>query len=115
VLALPIIYFGYRLYSNAVAQKKLRETGIGKGAPAFITNVRKVAIPAHLAARIRRGEEVSGEEVTAALEAEKRRLEKEEGDGQQEVEVVKVPETVDQEWLPQGTLGGKAQGRRRKK
>ncbi|QRV72222.1 hypothetical protein RhiJN_15163 [Ceratobasidium sp. AG-Ba] len=44
------------------------KTGFGKGAPGFMTNVRKVAITPELAERLRRGEEVSPEEIAAAQE-----------------------------------------------
>lgn len=51
-------------------------TGLGRGAPGFRTywvltaetNVRRVALPADLVARIRAGEQVSAEEITAAQE-----------------------------------------------
>jgi len=124
VLSLPLLYIASRLYSTAAAKKKLATTGIGRGAPGFLTGVRKVTIPPHIAARIRMGEEVSGEEITAALEEERERLEEEErvrleredADRKRQQAPVKVPDTVDTEWLPQGALGGaKSQGRRRKK
>ena len=54
------------------------KTGIGKGAPGFTTNVRKVAVPPEIMARIRAGEQVSGEEITAAQEKMKREEEKRE-------------------------------------
>ncbi|WFD22968.1 hypothetical protein MEQU1_001652 [Malassezia equina] len=41
-------------------------TGLGRGAPGFQTNVQRVALPAELVARIRAGEQVSAEEITAA-------------------------------------------------
>ncbi|CAD6893895.1 unnamed protein product [Tilletia controversa] len=42
------------------------KTGIGRGAPGFQTSVKRVAVPAALAARIRAGEQVSPEEIEAA-------------------------------------------------
>lgn len=42
------------------------------------TNVTRIAVPAHIVARIRAGEDVSAEEITAAQEAEAKRLAKEE-------------------------------------
>ncbi|KAE8216158.1 hypothetical protein CF327_g622 [Tilletia walkeri] len=42
------------------------KTGIGRGAPGFQTGVKRVAVPAALAARIRAGEQVSPEEIEAA-------------------------------------------------
>ena len=47
-------------------------TGIGRGAPGFRksrlteTNVKRIALPADIVARIRAGEEVSAEEITLA-------------------------------------------------
>ncbi|KAF7297820.1 hypothetical protein MKEN_01405700 [Mycena kentingensis (nom. inval.)] len=55
--------------------RKLRVHGIGKGAPGFQTSVKKVRVPPEIMERIRRGEDVSAEEVTAAMarmEAEER-------------------------------------------
>ncbi|KAJ8515362.1 hypothetical protein ONZ45_g7196 [Pleurotus djamor] len=46
---------------------RLKKYGIGRGAPGFQTNVRKVQITPEIAARLRRGEEVSAEEITAAI------------------------------------------------
>lgn len=67
---------------------------------------------------------MSGAEITAALEDERERLEEEERQRVEQEEreakraaaAIKVPDTVDEEWLPAGALGGaKAGGRRRKK
>ncbi|KAH8100326.1 hypothetical protein BXZ70DRAFT_184055 [Cristinia sonorae] len=46
--------------------RRLRLYGIGKGAPGFQTNVRRVRVPPEIAARIRRGEDVSPAEIEAA-------------------------------------------------
>ncbi|KAG6919652.1 hypothetical protein DXG01_003516 [Tephrocybe rancida] len=46
--------------------RQLRLYGIGKGAPGFQTNVRQVRVTPAIAARIRRGETVSPEEIAAA-------------------------------------------------
>ncbi|TRM61168.1 hypothetical protein BD626DRAFT_434895 [Schizophyllum amplum] len=48
---------------------KLKRTGIGKGAPGFQTNVRQVRITPAIAERLRRGEQVSPEEIEAASRA----------------------------------------------
>lgn len=54
------------------------KTGLGRGAPGFQTNVRRVAVPPEIMARIRAGEDVSAEEITKAQEQlqreEERRL-----------------------------------------
>ncbi|KAF8156976.1 hypothetical protein B0H34DRAFT_657673 [Crassisporium funariophilum] len=46
--------------------RRLRLHGIGKGAPGFQTNVRRVRVTPEIAARIRRGEDVSPAEIAAA-------------------------------------------------
>ncbi|KAG6879820.1 hypothetical protein C0992_011103 [Termitomyces sp. T32_za158] len=51
--------------------RQLTVYGIGKGAPGFQTNVRKVRVTPEIAARLQRGEQVSPEEIArAAAEAE---------------------------------------------
>lgn len=93
-----------------------------------MTSTRKVALPAALAERIRNGEEVNGEEVTAALEAERARLDKEEREGQEggaqkssgkrrqdEPKEVVIPSGVDIGWLPPNVSTGAAKGAGRRK
>ncbi|KAJ7707133.1 hypothetical protein B0H16DRAFT_1824437 [Mycena metata] len=58
--------------------RRLRLHGIGKGAPGFQTNVRKVRIPPDLMRRIRAGEDVSPDEIAAAS-ARMEREEREQG------------------------------------
>ncbi|CEH19433.1 zinc-binding oxidoreductase [Ceraceosorus bombacis] len=53
-------------------------TGLGRGAPGFTTNVARIPVPAHIVARIRAGEEVSAEEITAAQDEVRRKMEREE-------------------------------------
>ncbi|BGP41046.1 hypothetical protein JCM10450v2_005064 [Rhodotorula kratochvilovae] len=118
LVSLPVAYIGYRIYRSLLSISPTSlpydpKTGVGRGAPGFQTGVRRVAIPPALAARIRAGEDVSAEEVTAALEAEKERIAREEV--AEEEDRVKLPEGVDEEWLPAGALGGKNKARRRKK
>ncbi|KAF9041273.1 hypothetical protein BJ165DRAFT_1530016 [Panaeolus papilionaceus] len=53
--------------------RRLRLHGIGKGAPGFQTNVKRIAITPEIAARLKRGERVSPEEIEkASREAEER-------------------------------------------
>lgn len=74
------------------------------------TNVSRIAVPAHIIARIRAGEEVSAEEITAAQEAEARRLEKEarqaERGGKRPVgrssQVASSTQQPGNEWIPEG-------------
>ncbi|PKI85675.1 hypothetical protein MVES1_000746 [Malassezia vespertilionis] len=81
------------------------QTGIGRGAPGFQTNVRRVALPADLVARIRAGEEISPEEIAAAQE----KL----ATGQ-----AAAPQKPEDEWIPaglrkkQGNTGGRRKGRK---
>ncbi|KAF8598620.1 hypothetical protein BDV93DRAFT_609729 [Ceratobasidium sp. AG-I] len=64
-----ILAVSFYLVGKYVDQTYIRppsKTGFGKGAPGFMTNVRKVAITPELAERMRRGEEVTPEEIAAA-------------------------------------------------
>ncbi|GAA5909229.1 uncharacterized protein JCM6883_005812 [Sporobolomyces salmoneus] len=113
VLSVPVLYFSYRVYRGIVSpnsgttKKYDPKTGIGRGAPGFATGVKRVAIPPELAARIRAGEEVSADEVTAALDAEKERMRKEEEEEERlKNGGKKLPAGVDESWLPDGALGG---------
>jgi hypothetical protein len=84
------------------------------------TNVARVAVPAHIIARIRAGEEVSAEEITAAQEEEARRQERE-AKGlkvKPRVERTRSGGVGENEWLPEGTGspgGGGARGKGRKR
>jgi hypothetical protein len=67
VVGLPALYFYVR---RVLAARKLARTGIGKGAPGFITaGTRRLAVTPELAARLRRGETVTPEEIEAAQKA----------------------------------------------
>ncbi|GAA6043765.1 hypothetical protein JCM8097_006663 [Rhodosporidiobolus ruineniae] len=115
LFSLPVLYISYRLFSGSSSSKSKAydpSTGIGRGAPGFQTGVKRVAIPPALAARIRAGEEVSAEEVTAALEAEKERLAREEAG---EKEKKKLPANVDADWLPASATKDDGKGKCRKR
>lgn len=120
VLSVPFVYFSYRVYRGIVSpssssKKYNPTTGIGRGAPGFQTGVKRVAIPPELAARIRAGEDVSAEEVTAALDAERERMRKEEAEEERlRNGGKKLPDGVDEGWLPDGALGGKSGVKKRK-
>ncbi|KAG8747579.1 hypothetical protein FRC12_014036 [Ceratobasidium sp. 428] len=64
ILAVTVFLVG-RYVDNTYIRPPSK-TGFGKGAPGFMTNVRKVAITPELAERLRRGEEVTPEEIAAA-------------------------------------------------
>lgn len=51
------------------------KTGLGRGAPGFQTNVKRIAVPPEIIARIRAGEEVSADEITRAQEKMQREQE----------------------------------------
>ncbi|GAA5876642.1 hypothetical protein JCM16303_003609 [Sporobolomyces ruberrimus] len=119
VFSVPVLYFSYRVYQGIVSPSKKKtynpSTGIGRGAPGFQTGVKKVAIPPELAARIRAGEEVSAEEVTAALDAERERMRQEEEEEERRKSgKKKLPDGVDESWLQEGTLGSNSKARKRK-
>ncbi|CAE6485172.1 hypothetical protein AG1IA_08593 [Rhizoctonia solani AG-1 IA] len=70
-VAAAAVYFIGRYVDNNYIRPPSK-TGFGKGAPGFQTSVRKVAITPELAERLRRGEEVTPEEIAAAqAEAER--------------------------------------------
>ncbi|KAK4704821.1 hypothetical protein P7C70_g1384, partial [Phenoliferia sp. Uapishka_3] len=72
-LSLPVIYFSRQAYANYVEKQRLLKQGIGRGVPGFLTGSQKVALPLAIVARIRMGEDVSAEEITEAINAEKAR------------------------------------------
>ncbi|KAJ7696019.1 hypothetical protein B0H17DRAFT_1198339 [Mycena rosella] len=108
--------------------RRLRVHGIGKGAPGFQTNVRKIRVPPELMARIRRGEDVSPDEIAAASA----RMDAEERDGatsspapitpqSKKTESKPKPAVTEassdpaNEWLPEGITGPKKRSKGKKK
>ncbi|KAJ7163369.1 hypothetical protein C8R46DRAFT_1282029 [Mycena filopes] len=105
--------------------RRLRLHGIGKGAPGFQTNVRKIRIPPDLMRRIRAGEDVSPDEIAAASA----RMEREEREGVAKEEKAEPPqkskpkpvaqevENADpaNEWLPEGITAPKKRAKGKKK
>lgn len=94
-------------------------------APGFQTNVRKIRVPPELMARIRRGEDVSPDEIAAASA----RMDAEEREGsttpgplpqskktEQPKPVAKdTPSEPVNEWLPEGITGPKKRSKGKKK
>lgn len=126
LVAIPTVFISLRIYKffvpNPPANTYNPETGIGRGAPGFQTGSRRVALPSHIAMRIKLGDEVSADEITEALEQERLRLEKIERDeaeaeelARQGIKTLKVPDSVDTDWLPAGATIKPGQARRRKK
>ncbi|PWN24688.1 hypothetical protein BDZ90DRAFT_262909 [Jaminaea rosea] len=77
------------------------KTGIGRGAPGFQTNVTRIAVPAHIVARIRAGEDVSAEEITAAQEAEAKKQAKLAKSGKSGKPSTPRSDPAN-EWIPEG-------------
>jgi hypothetical protein len=96
------------------------KTGLGRGAPGFLTGSKQVRLPVEIAARIRLGEEVTAEEITEALrvqkeiEEEEARREKERLEREQRG-IKRVPVGVDTDWLPAGALEGAQGGKNRRR
>ncbi|KAJ7505462.1 hypothetical protein B0H11DRAFT_1978828 [Mycena galericulata] len=117
-------YFARKWY----LARRLRVHGIGKGAPGFQTNVRKIRVPPELMARIRRGEDVSPDEIAAAsarMEAEERegsapstdpiaQFQKSETKPKPKA-VVETPSEPVNEWLPEGITTTKKRSKGKKK
>ncbi|SNX82928.1 uncharacterized protein MEPE_01634 [Melanopsichium pennsylvanicum] len=83
------------------------KTGLGRGAPGFQTGVKRVAVTPEIAARMRAGEQVSAEEIEAAVAK---------AQSQNKVNSTAVRSSnpnVDQDWLPQG--GNSPAGRKSSK
>ncbi|CAO1632949.1 unnamed protein product [Sympodiomycopsis kandeliae] len=108
---------GYVAYSKVINGGNKRrgytgaydpKTGLGRGAPGFQTNVSRIAVPAHIIARIRAGEEVSAEEITAAQEEERIRQEREakglppKKSNRKSATAAVVSDQPVNEWIPQG-------------
>ena len=72
--AIGIPIAGFFIFARSKAKKDPRnqaydpKTGLGRGAPGFQTNIKRIAVPPEIIARIRAGEEVSAEEITRAQE-----------------------------------------------
>lgn len=129
---MPVVLASSRLYYYFKPDPKPSsynpETGLGRGAPGFLTGSRKVALPLHIAARIKMGEEVSPEEITEALEEQrlleleeerKRLLAEERAERERNgIKEMKIPDSVDEDWLPAGATnvgGGRGGAARRRK
>lgn len=127
-MALPLAALGfvglvlYRALSKPAPKSKRRKgkknkgpytgaydpnTGLGRGAPGFQTNIKKVSISPALAARIRAGENVSADEVTRDLEQQRQAL----SSSSSAVDSPPVPENVDPDWLPPQTNQGRKKRR----
>ncbi|KAJ7254825.1 hypothetical protein C8J57DRAFT_1656892 [Mycena rebaudengoi] len=113
-------YFARKWY---LTRRRLH--GIGKGAPGFQTNVRKIRVPPELMARIRRGDDVSPHEIVAAsarMDAEKRDgpISPQDISSEPKKKETKPPEKEPpsepvNEWLPENIAGPKKRSKGKKK
>jgi hypothetical protein len=116
LLTLPPLYW---YISRTLAARKLEKTGIGKGAPGFLTGVKRVAVPPEIVARLRRGEDVSPEEIEAAQKAAAARSQQattEHAPQPTPSNAVVTPADESNEWLPdniKATPTRKTKGRRK--
>ncbi|KAK7048229.1 hypothetical protein R3P38DRAFT_2868118, partial [Favolaschia claudopus] len=101
--------------------RRLRVHGIGKGAPGFQTNVRKVRVSPEIMARIRAGEDVSPDEIAAAsarMEAEERGEavpEPKKPETKTKTTPLPTPSESANEWLPEGITTPKKRAKGKKK
>jgi hypothetical protein len=102
VICIPILILINYLNRARIEKAEKLKKGIGRGVAGFQTGVRRVAIPPEIMERIRRGEEVSGEEITRAQERMSNALNnnniKHDGDSKSEDNNTK--KNVDHQWLP---------------
>ncbi|KAJ8080946.1 hypothetical protein PM082_017781 [Marasmius tenuissimus] len=119
-LLLVSAWFARRWYKSY----QLKVHGIGKGAPGFQTNVRRVRVTPEIAARIRRGEEVSPEEIAAASAlAEQQEREQENRPSTPRSDPPTPAKHVQEtsmsssanEWLPENVTAPKRRGKGKKK
>jgi len=99
--------------------RRLKLHGIGKGAPGFQTNVRRIRVTPEIAARLRRGEEVSPEEIAAASaqaeEDEKRNPSSEAKAMELQQEETQTQQEPVNEWLPESITAPKKRPKARKR
>ncbi|KAJ4496354.1 hypothetical protein C8J55DRAFT_413152, partial [Lentinula edodes] len=112
----PVILLSAYFTRKWYLARRLRLHGIGKGAPGFQTNVRRIRVTPEIAARIRRGEEVSPDEIAAASAKA--------GAGNVTSAVSSSPKTEAQttssvepvnEWLPQSIITPKKRAKGKRK
>ncbi|KAF9265329.1 hypothetical protein L218DRAFT_860551, partial [Marasmius fiardii PR-910] len=97
---------------------QLKVHGIGKGAPGFQTNVRRIRVTPEIAARIKRGEEVSPEEIAAAsalAEQQENQSDPPKQDSPKPTIQEPAASSSANEWLPESVTTPKKRGKGRKK
>ncbi|KNZ48021.1 hypothetical protein VP01_596g6 [Puccinia sorghi] len=109
VICIPILILINHLNKKRVEKQEKLKKGIGRGVAGFQTGVRRVAIPAEIMERIRRGEDVSGEEITRAQE---RIASMNNNSNNSKLDHKK---NVDQQWLPNLSSNSTAKKLKQKK
>ncbi|KAA1074011.1 hypothetical protein PGT21_007093 [Puccinia graminis f. sp. tritici] len=100
VICIPILILINYLNRARIEKAERLKKGIGRGVAGFQTGVRRVAIPPEIMERIRRGEEVSGEEITRAQERMNALNNNNNHNDQSKSEDCNKKKNVDQQWLP---------------
>ncbi|WAQ92820.1 hypothetical protein PtA15_17A302 [Puccinia triticina] len=118
IICLPVlVLLSYLNNARREKAEKLKK-GIGRGVAGFQTGVRRVAIPPEIMERIRRGEEVSGEEITRAQERmAATNTTNSTNESRAEDTTATTRKNVDEQWLPsssQSPSGGKKLKQRKK-
>ncbi|KAK2465773.1 hypothetical protein APHAL10511_002317 [Amanita phalloides] len=118
----PVLFVAAYFVRKGYLSYRLRVHGIGKGAPGFQTNVGRIRVTPDIAARIRRGEEVSPEEIAeASARAEKTQQQDSSGllDRPPLVERIETPvESTKEkanEWLPDSITKPQKRGKARRR
>lgn len=99
-----IVYLLLKIYNSYQLKQKKLSQGIGRGVAGFQTGVRRVAVPQEILDRIRRGEEVSAEEITRAQEKMAMKSKDQSSTGSDDdangKSKTKATSKVDEDWLP---------------
>ncbi|KAJ4482463.1 hypothetical protein J3R30DRAFT_3656500 [Lentinula aciculospora] len=113
----PVIILSAYFTRKWYLARKLRLYGIGKGAPGFQTNVRRIRVTPEIAARIRRGEEVSPEEITAASAMAEGEGDVKSGIGSSSITETRATTHTEpvNEWLPQSIIASKKRAKGKRK
>ncbi|KAJ3766893.1 hypothetical protein FB446DRAFT_653051 [Lentinula raphanica] len=115
VIIPPVVLLSAYFTRKWYLARKLRLHGIGRGAPGFQTNVRRIRVTPEIAARIRRGEEVNPEEIAAAsAKAEAVANGGSASTPIQETSTTPPTEPVN-EWLPQSIIAPKKRAKGKRK
>ncbi|RDB16055.1 hypothetical protein Hypma_003477 [Hypsizygus marmoreus] len=113
----PVLVLSVYLVRKWYLARQLRLYGIGKGAPGFQTNVRRIRVTPEIAARLRRGEEVSPEEIASAsaeAEAEEARHGPLQA-AEPRTDAQEKQQEPSNEWLPDSLTGPKKRAKGKKR